>query len=447
MLDHISMASESTTTESLANETVLFTYKLVCYLDNSTGKGNGSDDDPVSPGLGVLEILMVTSYIFICISGLIGNGLVIYVVLRFAKMKTVTNMYILNLAVSDVLFLTSLPFLVTTTVLKYWIFGTAMCKIYFVLFSINFFTSVLTLTAMSVDRYLAVCHPVTSVNYRTTRIAFFVCLSIWSISFFIMLPIILYSTTTDNRKYKGKKTCSIMWPDDQPIPPDKAFTWYTFLLGFAIPIALISVFYASVIFRLRSVGPSKRSKERKKSNRKVTRMVLAMISVYVICWLPYWCYQVNLTFKSPESPLLTEWQIYLFSAFTVLSFANSMINPVLYAFLSEIFRKSFLKAFKCARYIDSRSSHAADNSIFPKSTTRKENGRDEKYEFTSMVNQTENTCVHTNNATPMTPLTSLKNDALDVADEDRLVAEENKNSKIYVDKEIQTKYGEKGTDV
>ena len=437
------MATEATPMDNQANDTVFYQYQLVCYLDNSTTNGNGSAEGiPPAAGIPILQILMVTSYVFICVCGLVGNGLVIYVVLRFAKMKTVTNLYILNLAVSDVLFLTSLPFLVTTTVLEHWIFGKAMCKIYFVLFSINFFTSVLTLTAMSVDRYLAVCHPVSSVNYRTTRIAFFVCLSIWSMSFLIMLPIILYSTTTDNRKYEGKKTCSIIWPDDQPIPPEKAFTWYTFLLGFAIPIALISVFYVSVIFRLRSVGPSKRSKERKKSNRKVTRMVLAMISVYVICWLPYWCFQVNLTFRSPDSPPLTQWQIYLFSAFTVLSFANSMINPLLYAFLSEIFRKSFLKAFKCARYIDSRSSHAADNSIFPKSTTRKENGKEDKYEFTSMVNQTENTCVHTNNATPLVNL-SGKTDT----DDERITHEENENSKIYVDKEIQTKYGEKGTDV
>lgn len=420
------------------------TFELVCMLDNSSANNTVSSTGGPRE-IPILTILMVTSYVFICVCGLVGNCLVIYVVLRFANMKTVTNLYILNLAVSDVLFLTSLPFLVPTTILGYWVFGKAMCKIYFVFYSINFFTSVLTLTAMSVDRYLAVCHPVSSVNYRTTRIAFFVCVSIWSISFFIMLPIILYSTTVDNRKYPGKMTCSIVWPDDQIISPGKAFTWYTFLLGFAIPIALISVFYMSVIIRLRSVGPSKRSKERKKSNRKVTRMVLAMISVYVVCWLPHWSFQVNLSFRSELSPPLQDWQIYLFSAFTILSNANSMINPLLYAFLSEIFRKSFLKAFKCARYIDSRNSHVADNSIFPRSTTRKENGKNDKYEFTSMVNQTENTCVHANNATPLVNLGS-KNDALDVVDDDILAGEKESN-KIYVDKEIQTKYGEKGTDV
>lgn len=426
------------TTEMMLNKTVYYKNELFCHWVNSSANTSGSSSDGPS-GIPVLTILMITSYVFICICGLVGNGLVIYVVLRFSNMKTVTNLYILNLAVSDVLFLTALPFLVTTAILEYWIFGKAMCKIYFVFFSINFLTSVLTLTAMSVDRYLAVCHPVSSVRYRTTRIAFFVCVSIWSMSFLIMLPIILYATTVDNRNYLGKETCTIMWPDGQWIPPEKAFTWYTFLLGFAIPIALISVFYVLVIFRLRSVGPSKRSKERKKSNRKVTRMVLAMISVYVVCWLPHWCSQVNLTFN-PDRAQLPQWQIYLIGVFTILSYANSMINPILYAFLSEIFRKSFLKAFKCARYIDSRTSHVADNSIFPRSTTRKENGKNDKYEFTSMVNQTENTCVQANNATPLVNLES-KSDPCDIADDEK------ENSKIYVDKEIQTKYGDKGVDV
>lgn len=418
--------------------TAFYEYETHCVHDNTSGileaGSNATNQTETGRELPVHLIFMISSYVFICVFGLVGNGLVIYVVLRFSKMKTVTNLYILNLAISDVLFLISLPFLITTTLLEYWIFGRAMCKIYFVFFSINFFTSVFTLTAMSADRYLAVCHPVRSVYYRTTRIAFFVCLSIWSISFFVMLPVILYSTTIPNRRNPSQETCTISWPENQPIPGDKAFTWYTFLLGFLIPVALISVFYISVILRLRSVGPRKKSKERKKSNRKVTRMVLAMISVYVICWLPYWCFQGNLTFR-PTGSNLPKWQIYMFNVFTVLSFANSMINPVLYAFLSDVFRKSFLKAFSCAKFLDSSRSQGGDNSIFPRSATRKETDRDEKYEFTSMVNQTENTCMHTNNAFNMTSLDINKelNDNDINLDGDTIE---------YVDKEIQTKRNE-----
>lgn len=84
--------------------------------------------------------------------GLCGNSLVIYVVLRFSKMQTVTNLYILNLALADEMFLFGLPFLIITMYNSYWAFGYIMCKIYMTLTSINQFTSSLLLTVMSADR-------------------------------------------------------------------------------------------------------------------------------------------------------------------------------------------------------------------------------------------------------------------------------------------------------
>jgi somatostatin receptor 2 len=107
----------------------------------------------------VLEFAKVL-YAIVCMVGLVGNSLVIYVVLRFSKMQTVTNMYILNLALADEMFLIGLPFLIVTLIFKQWIFGNLMCKIYMTTTSINQFTSSLLLTVMSADRFVAVVHPV-----------------------------------------------------------------------------------------------------------------------------------------------------------------------------------------------------------------------------------------------------------------------------------------------
>jgi hypothetical protein len=71
------------------------------------------------------------------ISGLVGNTLVIYVVLRFSKMHTVTNLYILNLAIADECFLVGIPFLIVTIAMGSWPFGAIMCKIYYTTTSIN----------------------------------------------------------------------------------------------------------------------------------------------------------------------------------------------------------------------------------------------------------------------------------------------------------------------
>lgn len=308
-----------------------------------------------APPLDTMTAVSVVLYALICCTGLIGNLLVIFVVLRYSKMKTPTNMYILNLAVADLCFLIGLPFLIVTSVLRTWVFGYWMCKVFYVCTSINWYTSVFMLTAMSADRYFAVCHAIQSLQYRTARNSLFVCVCVWFVSIITMLPMILYTRTETT---PNGESCVINWPDG-PIPRDKAFIWYAFLLGFFIPTALICVFYVLVLMKLYSMGPAHKSKERKKSNRKVSRMVLAVIAVYVCCWLPYWVFQFILNHHSIES----DWVTPLFQAITVLSYANSMMNPLLYAFLSDNFRVSFVKAFKCATAHEVNNHLHADMSM------------------------------------------------------------------------------------
>jgi len=156
------------------------------------------------PGLGgpvmanfpllVLEFAKVL-YFIICLVGLCGNSLVIYVVLRFSKMQTVTNMYIFNLALADDMFLIGLPFLIVTAIFKYWPFGNIMCKIYMTTTSVNQFTSSFLLTVMSADRYVAVCHPISSPRYRTPFIAKCTCLTVWLVSVLLMVPIFMFANT------------------------------------------------------------------------------------------------------------------------------------------------------------------------------------------------------------------------------------------------------------
>ncbi|XP_063443766.1 somatostatin receptor type 2-like [Mytilus trossulus] len=419
----------SAVTDIVSNFTVLLrnVTDMLDYCDYNLTDSKGMSNSTPSAGLtfnkAAITIFLITSYVIIFFVGIVGNSLVIYVVLRFAKMKTVTNLYILNLAISDASFLISLPFIITTTLLQHWIFGTAMCKIYNVLYSINFVTSVLTLTVLSGDRYLAVCHPIRSGKYRTLNIAYFICLIIWSLSFLVMLPIILYSTTVSNYKDPSLKTCTIQWPSNQLLPQGKAFTWYTFLLGFAIPVSMITMFYSSVIVRLTCVGQMIKSKGKRKSHRKVTKLVLAVILVYVCCWLPHWVFQINLTFL-PIYQRLEDWEIYLFNVFTVLTFANSMLNPLLYAFLSDNFRRSFAKAFKCVAAIElDRKTTAGEtcNSVYPKSSQKhgeKRNDRHKpKFELDTM--KTSNT------GFLLSPDENVNTSLLDT-------------SSVYVDKESQT---------
>lgn len=138
------------------------------------------------------NVIAIILYLVVCIVGSFGNSLVIYVVLRFSKMQTVTNRYILNLAIADECFLIGIPFLLTTMYLNEWVFGPFLCKLYMISTSITQFTSSIFLLIMSADRFIAVCHPISSPRFRTPLVSKIVSLIAWGMSALIMLPVMFF---------------------------------------------------------------------------------------------------------------------------------------------------------------------------------------------------------------------------------------------------------------
>lgn len=118
---------------------------------------------------------------------------------RYTKMKTATNIYIFNLAVADALVTTTMPFQSTDYLLNSWPFGEVVCKVFISIDYYNMFTSIFTLTMMSVDRYVAVCHPVKALDFRTPVKAKIINILIWVLSSAAGIPaMVLGSTQTNN---------------------------------------------------------------------------------------------------------------------------------------------------------------------------------------------------------------------------------------------------------
>ncbi|KAJ3642382.1 hypothetical protein Zmor_025176 [Zophobas morio] len=330
-----------------------------------------ADDAVMEPGLKIPIIFQTILFAVVCLVGLVGNTLVIYVVIRFSKMQTVTNMYIVNLAIADECFLIGIPFLIVTMLNEQWIFGNAACKAYMISTSINQFTSSIFLCIMSADRYIAVCHPISSPKWRTPLISRIVSVLAWTCSILLMTPIIEHATETEQRP--GTKSCIIEWTSNETMSENSTsalsgatiFTTYTFVFSFAIPLFLILVFYCLVIQKLKTVGPKNKSKEKKRSHRKVTNLVLTVVAVYVFCWLPYWITQIAMVHTvNPlnQSPFV----VTLHLMASCLCYSNSAMNPILYAFLSDNFKKSFLKACTCAAGKDVNATLHMENSVFPR---------------------------------------------------------------------------------
>lgn len=339
---------------------------------------NSSYDEYEDEGYGcssgqhtIINLITMILYSLVCIIGLFGNTLVIYVVLRFSKMQTVTNIYILNLAIADECFLIGIPFLLYTMQIGSWQFGEYACKAYMVSTSITQFTSSIFLLIMSADRYIAVCHPISSPRYRTPLVSKMVSGFAWLTSVLLMLPVILFANTVENG---GHISCNIKWPEAQNTQSGTTFILYSLALGFATPLIFILGFYCLVIRKLHTVGPKHKSKEKKRSHRKVTKLVLTVITVYILCWLPYWISQVALITSSPGK-CASRLEITIFLLVGCLGYSNSAMNPILYAFLSDNFKKSFMKACTCAARKDVNAQLQLENSLFPKFNKSRPNER------------------------------------------------------------------------
>lgn len=115
---------------------------------------------------------------------------------RYTKMKTATNIYIFNLALADALVTSTLPFQSVNYLMGTWPFGDVLCKMVMSIDYYNMFTSIFTLTTMSIDRYVAVCHPVKALDFRTPRNAKIVNVCNWILSSAIGLPVMFMASTT-----------------------------------------------------------------------------------------------------------------------------------------------------------------------------------------------------------------------------------------------------------
>ncbi|XP_054756718.2 G-protein coupled receptor 54-like [Lytechinus pictus] len=223
-----------------------------------------------------------------------------------------------------------------------------------------------TLTAMSVDRYILIVHAVKSRTTRTTNKAVFINVSIWLVSFLVHLPVAIYQT------YKVEANVCIM-----PMGPDNANEKYYYLFSFIsmylLPLIIILVCYANIllmVWRKSSAGTeSAAAHERSiRQKRKITRMVFIVVLLFAVCWLPIQCILLWNNFHSKLAQSMnpiTLGSLHFFSL--CLSYANSCVNPFIYAFTTASFKKHFKRVFAfCVEPEESTDEKPTGNSGYRK---------------------------------------------------------------------------------
>ena len=278
--------------------------------------------------------------------GIVGNILVITVVVSNNQMRNTTNLLITNLAIADLSFIIMcVPFTATIYAVASWPFGITWCKIYQYTIYVTCYVSVYTLVLMSLDRYLAVVHPITSMSIRNSKNAVTLTLLTWFIICVANVPILFKFTEVG---YELPPSCvyrtACIDPDIRNPVNARAFFGSLFVFAFLLPLTLVTVLYGLMLKRLLyGVAPrGSQSSESQRSKRRVTRLVVIVVVVFAVCWLPLQImFMIQHFGPDPEnlSPLFIGIRI----ASHCLAYMNSCVNPILYAFLSDNFRKSFIK--------------------------------------------------------------------------------------------------------
>ncbi|KAH8367290.1 hypothetical protein KR200_010772 [Drosophila serrata] len=278
-------------------------------------------------------------------AGLLGNGLVILVVVANQQMRSTTNLLIINLAVSDILFVIfCVPFTATDYVLPEWPFGNVWCKFVQYMIVVTCHCSVYTLVLMSFDRFLAVVHPVTSMSLRTERNATLAIMCAWITIVTTAIPVAL-SHSVRIYQYHGNAGTACVFSTEEEVWSLVGFQVSFFLSSYVAPLTLICFLYIGMLARLWKSAPGcKPSAESRKGKRRVTRMVVVVVLAFAICWLPI---HVILVLKALDLYGASHLSVIIQIISHVVAYTNSCINPILYAFLSDNFRKAFRKVVWC----------------------------------------------------------------------------------------------------
>ncbi|XP_009900880.2 galanin receptor type 3 [Dryobates pubescens] len=298
---------------------------------------NTSSDSPELRAAGII-VPIIFSLIFLL--GTVGNGLVLAVLLQNGQVKYyTTNLFIFNLAMADLCFIICcVPFQATIYTLDGWLFGAFACKAVHFLIYLTMYASSFTLAAVSVDRYLAIRYPLKSRDLRTSRNAGVAIVAIWSLSLLFAGPYLSYYQIVH---YHGVPICVPIWEDQRR----KVLDVLTFVFGYLLPVSVVSLAYARTIkFLWTSVDPIERILESRKAKCKVTKMIVAVAILFCLCWLPH--HVVILCFWFGRFPFNRATYACRLASHC-LSYANSCLNPIVYALISKHFRKRFKQVFTC----------------------------------------------------------------------------------------------------
>ncbi|KAK5848093.1 hypothetical protein PBY51_005741 [Eleginops maclovinus] len=322
-------------------------------------------EDPIK--LPSVQVVLILAYSTIIVLGVLGNSLVIYVIYRFKTLRTVTNFFIANLAVADLLVNTlCLPFTLVYTLQGEWKFGGALCFLLPYAQGLAVHVSTVTLNVIALDRHRCI------VYHLETRMRKDVCFGVialtWVLSAILASPLAIFREYGSFTLEPGHtiQVCTEKWPGKNT--DGTVYSISMLILQYFLPLSIISFAYARIWSKLRGhVGPaeaggsSSATSERHRRRRKTTKMLVTMVVVFAVSWLPFHAFQLATDIDS--AVLDMRYFRLLYTVFHVVAMCSTFANPLLYGWMNRNYRAAFLAVFKCCRAGEKRGGRL--DSIHP----------------------------------------------------------------------------------
>lgn len=301
----------------------------------TTEKPNVCDDDEHQWPFYAMFKTVLYSLIFLL--GVAGNGLMITVLLRRRRLLRISEIYLLHLALADLMLLFTFPFDVVENAAG-WLFGSFLCKLMGLGKQLNLLCGSFLLACIGFDRFLAIVHAITSMQSRRRRTVHLACTLLWLVCLALSVPNFMFLTLTEATN-TSRVFCSFHDGID-------ANNWVLTIrvfdhVCFFLPLAVMSYCYIAVVVTLFK-------SQKSQAKRGAIRLALLITLVFCFCWLPY-----NITlliktmadlqvidYKSCESYFLLQTTVDVTKS---LGVSHCCLNPFLYAFVGVRFRNELIQ--------------------------------------------------------------------------------------------------------
>ncbi|XP_070806326.1 G-protein coupled receptor 4 [Pituophis catenifer annectens] len=279
-----------------------------------------------------------TLYIIVITLGLPTNCMALWAAYLQVRQRNELGVYLMNLSIADLLYIATLPLWIDYF-LHYdnWIHGQESCKLFGFIFYTNIYISIAFLCCISVDRYLAVAHPLRFAKFRRVKTAVAVSVVVWTIEIGANSAPLFHDELFHDRY--NHTFCFEKYPMEEWV------AWmnlYRVFLGFLFPWVLMLFSYQGI---LRAVRGNVSTEKQEKA--KIKRLSLSLIAILLFCFAPYHLILLSRSTVYLSKPGDCSFEEKVFVAYhTSLAFTslNCVADPILYCFANEGARSDVAKA-------------------------------------------------------------------------------------------------------